>query len=1171
MRKTLKKGLHYFSILSVLLWSTGFALPNPLVGVAVAAPVAQQIEEISGPTEPEVQLVEEPVQSLLQVEVQVEEQEVEEPVEINTQSNTGGNTCFGDSCGDDPVYVKAYKIVCSDESYLPNWGDGSPISQITESTASDFLDSVNNPTSDHQNCWLEKDWQFQWGFDAVSKFNGDYYGPAPTGDGYNEWKNFDTLSDVNGLAMVTIPWDEDMDETKYLWVREALQEGYLPFSQNNDLQNAYSAEIYCNVDVLNYDNYDRVDYLEPGSTYWCVAINVLLPNEGPQCGNGELEDGEQCDDGNTADGDGCSANCTIEEPSYDPYCGDGIRNQEWEMCDGYDFGGPQSLGGQECNQYCQIPSNECSDLVLAKINSDSILNTGDGNVTDDIYLGAGDYVIPNNVWFPLYWLGSYIMDGDIASYEDVPGLAVQRLAGSLRTVLYGTGDELTDIEHLGGDIMFYNASVNSVSNDPSNDKPGLNNMEKGFDGTTGPAAYPLNDEAQIVSDSQVDYWMTVQLADDGFYSHWSIIEDCREDGYDPYCGDGLVNQDWEQCDPGLDKGEGRCNQYCQYPTDECSDLVLARVNTEGIYNANDGDMSSDVYLGASDYVIPSGAWFALFWSGHAVDGGYYLDADVAGYEDVPGYAIQRSTNNVRLVMHGTNETAEDIEHSNGSVELYNATVNGQINDTSNDYPGYNTVEEPFNGTGVGEYNTVNDELWVSDSTHSNFWLTTGRADDGFYTRWTITEDCREDEPTLGPWCSILVGVWKQANETGIYNQIADMDNDQDVDIIDWTMIVNLYSVADNDTCYDQFDDPEFGYQYGCADYQTIGWCQGVWQGLVDYMGTQEGDLNWSPLFDLYEDGIINTLDLAIFAQYMPDGEKGEYDQVGCLNLLVPPLAVPQCVDPEEPGNPGGSGVNHPARIENLDDQFSCTEHYINWNTSRPALTWITYGADQNLGNEFKGDTYQMNHNVSLPDLAPGATYFYKIHILDSLGLTGESEIFSFTTPTTQSCGTASQPTPEEGNGTGGQQPEQQVLGVKEIACNWHRPSGSSGIDSDVQGVQNYADGSLIRGCNTPEVYMLRSRMKWHIPNWEYLHNHYEGQRIYNIPEEVKNQIPDWTGDVAGIKFYAEGTLLKGPDGAVYVITGNGLKHIKNLTELSQYAGQPIIPVSEDVLFAYKQL
>jgi len=92
------------------------------------------------------------------------------------------------------------------------------------------------------------------------------------------------LTDTNGVVQILVP--VPTEGAPYIWFREVLKTGYLAFSEwlsdgentpNTDDEN--SAEIYCNTDVLNYDNFDRVDDLVAGNTYYCVAWNV--PNGGP--------------------------------------------------------------------------------------------------------------------------------------------------------------------------------------------------------------------------------------------------------------------------------------------------------------------------------------------------------------------------------------------------------------------------------------------------------------------------------------------------------------------------------------------------------------------------------------------------------------------------------------------------------------------------------------------------------------------------------------------------------------------------------------------------------------------------------------------------------------------------------------------------------------------------
>jgi uncharacterized protein YegL len=190
-----------------------------------------------------------------------------------------------------PLKIVASKIVCDDESKLPNWGLGGP--DITANTAANYV-------ATHSGCQLVSDWKFQWGYGPKSgetgvlnvsgSFTGEANGSAGvgtnTGTGYSDWKTFGPTNS-NGKAEVSI---SDLKGSTKIWVREVLKDGYVPFSYypghtTND--NNVSAEMYCASDVLNYDNYDYVNAPVLGSTYHCVAFNVLKtqpPNTPPtQC------------------------------------------------------------------------------------------------------------------------------------------------------------------------------------------------------------------------------------------------------------------------------------------------------------------------------------------------------------------------------------------------------------------------------------------------------------------------------------------------------------------------------------------------------------------------------------------------------------------------------------------------------------------------------------------------------------------------------------------------------------------------------------------------------------------------------------------------------------------------------------------------------------------------
>ncbi len=155
--------------------------------------------------------------------------------------------------------ITVHKIVCSNESELPNWGNGGP--DINSSTASDFVAS-------HSGCTLADGWLFQWAY-AGTPNPGDEAGEQDASTG---WHTFGPTS--GGEAVVSV----DPDNTSKIWVREVFKPGYLGFTYDGSDSDNVSAEIYCHDDVLHYDNYDYVKNPEPGEDYYCVAFNVLSPS-----------------------------------------------------------------------------------------------------------------------------------------------------------------------------------------------------------------------------------------------------------------------------------------------------------------------------------------------------------------------------------------------------------------------------------------------------------------------------------------------------------------------------------------------------------------------------------------------------------------------------------------------------------------------------------------------------------------------------------------------------------------------------------------------------------------------------------------------------------------------------------------------------------------------------
>ncbi len=173
-------------------------------------------------------------------------------------------TVNDESCVYPKATIVATKLVCTDETDLPNWGAaGGP--NITSTTASDWL-------VEHESCSLQSGWNFQWVLDSVKADPGD----TMTGEAGDPWVTFGPTNG-SGVASAEL-FAADLGEESKIWLREVLQDGYIPFTHDATAnEDDYSAEFYCHTDVINYDNYDWISGIELESTYYCVAWNVGIP------------------------------------------------------------------------------------------------------------------------------------------------------------------------------------------------------------------------------------------------------------------------------------------------------------------------------------------------------------------------------------------------------------------------------------------------------------------------------------------------------------------------------------------------------------------------------------------------------------------------------------------------------------------------------------------------------------------------------------------------------------------------------------------------------------------------------------------------------------------------------------------------------------------------------
>ena len=405
-----------------------------------------------------------------------------------------------------------------------------------------------------------------------------------------------------------------------------------------------------------------------------------------------------------------------------------------------------------------------------------------------------------------------------------------------------------------------------------------------------------------------------------------------------------------------------------------------------------------------------------------------------------------------------------------------------------------------------------------------------------------------EETGNGQWCSALYGLFQTAyNNPANYNAVADINNDGVVSISDFGMLAEMYGNKDDATCYAQFEDPTDNFHFNEGNHLNIDWCNGLWQGIQDSFHSVLGDADYSSLFDLNGDNSIDLLDEAIVA-----GLLGQDDQSACYPYYVPPMPT------WGGGGGGGGGGEVIFDIYNINVVPELTSATITWTTNYPATSELSYGLDTSYGQEYNDTLFKLQHEAILPVLTSGTEYHFLISATKPSSVTEQDKDRTFTTlgePFVEEEEVIEEEIVEE------EKIEPEVLGEKIEAC-------IPDIDVDIIDTIVFEEKSLLRGCG-PEVYLLKNDMLVHIPTWQDLHDKYFAHRIYNVSDEVLDLYPHWMPpQVAGIKVYGDGSLLRGTDKKVYIIENGAKRHVVNLEELIDYIGKKIYDVTDDVLALY---
>ena len=123
-------------------------------------------------------------------------------------------------------------------------------------------------------------------------------------------------------------------------------------------------------------------------------------------------------------------------------------------------------------------------------------------------------------------------------------------------------------------------------------------------------------------------------------------------------------------------------------------------------------------------------------------------------------------------------------------------------------------------------------------------------------------------------------------------------------------------------------------------------------------------------------------------------------------------------------------------------------------------------------------------------------------------------------------------------------------------------NGSTG--GQVLGEKRFGEGSLLRGPDK-KIYVISGGNKVRVASLAELKK-YKGKKINNVSQSELDRYPtakSVSAAAAGVKKFANGTLIKAKDKKIYVISGGKKVHVKSLSDLkTKYARKTIISVDE---------
>ena len=154
------------------------------------------------------------------------------------------------------------------------------------------------------------------------------------------------------------------------------------------------------------------------------------------------------------------------------------------------------------------------------------------------------------------------------------------------------------------------------------------------------------------------------------------------------------------------------------------------------------------------------------------------------------------------------------------------------------------------------------------------------------------------------WCSVLLGLFNSdtLGFASSSHSLLDVNNDNQIDLSDYSVVVGLYNDGDNDSCLSHISG-----QYTSQDYEQLDWCNTLVQGISDNLGSV------SPFgpFDLNNDSKINLSDVGMVASYVYQADQAQcyYEYVPYLPMMTWGVNADADHDGYEAVSSGGTDCN----------------------------------------------------------------------------------------------------------------------------------------------------------------------------------------------------------------------------------------------------------------------